>query len=820
MRTVNIEQIKRSIFLRTLLALVVIGSLMVASVMLPLNRDLKIKNSEHVQFIVDAKTMAVNQFVSKIVNVAEQFSSRTQIRQKLVAFEQGQVTLQELVEFSSPKLVDALNSSGDAVGIARFDKQGDVVITVGQPLPESFLDQRGKVLQKTTIYNPVEIGGQPFIVVADPIFQGDGQLVGMDMVLFRADNLRTLVTDYGGLGLSGEVMLLYRQGMASVSVFPTRQPYDNTMFSNILNDFVVGRFAEGQTQHPSSPSSVITIRPVAGTDWYLVFRMDRVELNAIINETTVRLVILSAAILLIGLFGVYRLTYPLLQSLGEELEERRRAEARVRQLNDDLEQRVEVRTQQLSEAKELAEVANRAKSLFLANMSHELRTPLNAILGFSELLGRDLQLKPIQRESLQIIKHSGEHLLGLINDVLDMSKIEAGRMIQEPEAIDLPMLLKDVTEMLKVRADAKGLNLMLEVDASLPRYARIDAKKLRQVLINVTSNAIKYTDEGGISLRARGRTEKQGYRLEFEVEDSGRGIEEQDRGNIFEAFVQVGRGSAAAEGTGLGLPITRRFLQLMGGDIEVKSRMGQGSLFVFDLHAESALADEVETAEQMPRVQCLAPGQPAYRVLVVDDSEANRLLLKRLLQEVGFDVREAVNGEQALAEYAAFRPQLIWMDMRMPVMDGYEATRRIRQLEGGKQVKIAALTASAFTDEQSHVFSAGCDEFVRKPFRESDIFEMMKRLIGAEYVYSALQGEEPMPIEVSDADLAKALFLVPDALRRQLRRALEIGEVAEVTAAVQALEAIDKTLVISLKHYTDTFRYTELQKLLGKEATP
>ncbi len=461
--------------------------------------------------------------------------------------------------------------------------------------------------------------------------------------------------------------------------------------------------------------------------------------------------------------------------------------------------------------------ANRAKSVFLANMSHEIRTPMNAILGFSQLMRRDQGLTARQSQYLETINRSGEHLLALINDILEMSKIEAGRTTLNPSTFDLPALLKDLEMMFRVRTDEKKLSFSVEMIGAVPQYIVSDINKLRQVFINVLGNAVKFTDQGGVALRARaGREGTAEPFLRVEIEDTGPGISPDEQEKLFRHFEQTKTGQQAGTGTGLGLAISQEFVRLMGGAITVSSQVGKGSIFVIQLPLKEGDAQAVQAKETPRHVLRLKPGQPTYRVLIADDLEDNRQLLAQLLGPLGFEIRLAVNGAEAVREFEQWRPHLVLMDFRMPVMDGHEAIRRIRALPGGGEVKIIAVTASAMGENRQELMRIGADDFISKPFREVELFEKIHAHVGVQYIYA----QPPAAASAEDAvelTSESAAGLPPDLIRA-MREAVITADLDQLLAKIS--EVPDPGVAQGLRRLAEAFQYQKLLDLFSPAEIP
>ncbi len=463
--------------------------------------------------------------------------------------------------------------------------------------------------------------------------------------------------------------------------------------------------------------------------------------------------------------------------------------------------------------KAAADQANRAKSIFLANMSHELRTPLNAILGFGKRLAQADELTPEQRKEAEIIQRSGDHLLGMIDEILSLSKIEAGRTDLQIAAFDLKRTLKDIAQIITMRAQSKQLRFDLELDTELPRAVQGDVGKIRQILINVLGNAIKFTEQGRVCLRARAKpldADSSHLLLELVVEDSGVGIPEEQLNFIFESFKTGDHNGDATQGTGLGLAICRSLVNKMKGRIDVTSTPGKGSVFTVTIPLELAEESIIDTLP--PQVVGLKAGRIQWRILVAEDNTNSRILLTSLLERVGFMVSAVANGEAAVEAFRQWHPHLIFMDMRMPLMDGYDATRVIRDLPGGKDVKIVAVTASVFEEQRQEIVEAGCDDMVQKPVKEEDLFNAIRRHLEVAYKYAyAIKPDVPGEGAELTGDMLSKL---PGDLLAELSHATLMLDKTAIAKLIEEIKTHAPDTAKALQKLVDGFQHERIQEML------
>ena len=466
---------------------------------------------------------------------------------------------------------------------------------------------------------------------------------------------------------------------------------------------------------------------------------------------------------------------PAIMSICHDITERKQMEEELREINRKLEAAVNHAEKMAVQA----QTATITKSRFLANMSHEIRTPLNAILGFSQLMQHDPELSSRQKHRVMTINRSGEHLLALLNDILELSKIEAGRLTVNSTTFNLHALLEDLEMVFRNRAEAKQLTLDFAGIDRAPCYIFADEQKLRQVLTNLLGNAVKFTITGGVRLHvwaepAKGKGPEEA-RLVILVEDSGPGIEPEAMDRLFDPFEQTSSGRRDGQGTGLGLAISRQFARIMGGDVSVASEPDKGSVFRLEIPVTVQTEAKTQAKIDDRHVLRLDNGQPRCRVLIVDDTEDSRGLLVQMLGGAGFEVFEADGGDQALTKFTVERPHLILMDHRMPGMDGDETIRRIRSLPGGDRVKIITLTASATDENRNHYLEAKADEFMAKPFRESELFEKIRLMTGVRYIYAETDRHEGPTAERKPVLTKEILSFLPNELGKQIHEAAISG---------------------------------------------
>ncbi|MGK7922857.1 MAG: ATP-binding protein, partial [Trichodesmium sp.] len=474
----------------------------------------------------------------------------------------------------------------------------------------------------------------------------------------------------------------------------------------------------------------------------------------------------------------------------------------------------------LEKALAVADAASQAKTEFINSMNHELRTPLNAILGFTQLMNLDPSLSSQNKEYVQIINDAGEHLLELINGILDIAKIEAGKIRLNITSFDLFDLVKNIEQIFSLKASSKNLQFISQWDTNVPQYIQSDPEKLRQILINLVGNAIKFTDKGGVILKIS--KVNKNY-LNFEVSDTGDGIASEEIDKLFQPFEQTKTGRKSQKGSGLGLAISKKFVELMGGNISVSSTVDVGTQFTFDIEISLADLSEIE-ASSLGKIITLAPAQPEYRIVVIETHKDDKILLVETLSKIGFSVQEVTDINNLINLWETWKPQLILINIEILIQSGKEIINHITQDINTNKTVVFGLINKDFEDKPSQLLSTNCNEFILKPFSETGLLEKISQYLGVRYIYQKEGENEQTKVQISQPENSsrkrcltpEMLLEMPIAWIRYLHQAASSAEAELIINLLQEIPPSNTDLSETLKDYVNEFQFEDITNLTEK----